>query len=131
MKKVPLFLVILVLCSVGYTGYIYQTTGTLPFQKKGSTAQVVPMAQVVDVVPVARQKIIPEASFVAKIESMEKVGLRARVTGFLQEAMVNEGDIVTKGQPLFQIEKVNFEAQVRQAAANLAKAEAAAVIAKA
>ena len=131
MKKVLGFLCILAVAFAGYSGYVYHKTGSLPFQKKAVSAQAAAAAQTVDVIAAARQEITPTASFVAKIEAREKVGLRARVTGFLQEKMFNEGDIVTKGQPLFQIEKVNFEAQVRQATANLAKAEAAAANANA
>ena len=67
----------------------------------------------------------------AKIESMDKVGLRARVTGFLQERLFNEGDMVKEGQPLFVIEKVNFEASVREAEANYEQAQAQATNAKA
>lgn len=78
----------------------------------------------VDVEKISAVEIYPETSFVAKIESQDKVGLRARVQGFLQERLFKEGDIVHKGQPLFVIEKVNFEAAVREAEANVAKANA-------
>lgn len=121
MKKILLFVIVAVL---GYAGYKTHFAG-----KKTAPAPV--FIQTVDTVKAALQPVKPEVSFVSKIESPEKVGLRARVTGFLQEKLFNEGDLVQKGQPLFIIEKVNFEAQVRQAEANLAKAEAAAVNAKA
>ena len=131
MKRIFTFLLIIAVCFAGYAGYMYHKTGMLPFQKKSSQSQVSTLPQTVDVITVSRQPITPEVSFVAKIESKDKVGLRARVTGFLQEVLFNGGDIVQKGQPLFKIEKVNFEAQVRQATANLAKAEAAAANANA
>ena len=125
-------LVLLLLIAGGYVGYTYWKAGKIPFLKQQTAASMPAIPpQVVDVVTASEKDIFPEVSFVAKIESQEKVGLRARVTGFLQKALFNEGDIVKKDQPLFLIEKVNFEAQVRQAAANLAKAEAAAVNAKA
>ncbi|MDY6407207.1 MAG: efflux RND transporter periplasmic adaptor subunit [Pseudomonadota bacterium] len=131
MKKILAIICLMIMLCCGYMGYTYYKTGHMPFQKKQPVAQAAHPAQAVDVITVSMHQVIPEASFVAKIEARDKVGLRARVTGFLQEKMFNEGDIVAKGQPLFQIEKVNFEAQVRQASANLAKAEAAAVNAKA
>ena len=81
-------------------------------------------AVTVDVAKVVVKDIYPKSSFVAKIEAQDKVGLRARVQGFLQERLFKEGDIVTKGQPLFVIEPVNFEATVREAEANVAKAKA-------
>ena len=125
MKKSLLVLILIVgLGTAGYYGY----QNYLDSQKPTQTVQ---KPQAVDVITVQMKQVKPEASFVAKIESPERVGLRARVTGFLQEKLFNEGDIVQKGQPLFIIEKVNFEARVRQAEANLAQAEANAVNAKA
>lgn len=84
----------------------------------------------VSVIEVSQKSVYPEASFVAKIEAQDKVGLRARVTGFLQERLFKEGDMVEKDQPLFIIESVNFEAKVREAAANLSQVEAKAVNAR-
>ena len=125
MKKGVLWgIAAVILIGGGYVGYRYWISA------QTQTQQEMP-AQAVDVITVGEEKINPEASFVAKIESKDKVGLRARVTGFLQEQLFKDGDMVKKGQPLFLIEKVNFEAQVRQAEANLAKAKASAVNAKA
>lgn len=78
----------------------------------------------VSVFKVAPEQVFPEVSFVAKIESKDAVELRARVQGFLQKRLFNEGDLVKENQPLFIIEPVNFEAAVREAEANVAKAEA-------
>lgn len=125
MKK--LLISIVLIAGMGYAGY-YGYQAYLASNKPMQRPQT---AQVVDVVTVQTKAVKPEASFVAKISSPDRVGLRARVTGFLQEKLFNEGDIVQKGQPLFIIEKVNFEARVRQAEANLAQAEANAVNAKA
>lgn len=114
LKKMITFLIVLgVLCG-GYVGYKYSATD-VPRQSP---------AIAVDVMKVSLSEIYPETSFVAKIESQDKVALRARVQGFLQERLFNEGDLVVKGQPLFVIEKVNFEAAVREAESNVAKAEA-------
>ncbi len=130
MKKAILILAIVaVLGGVGYETYP-KWQAYMPWGSRTQAAQKMPNP-VVDTITVARQKINPRASFVAKIESRDRVGLRARVTGFLQAKLFNEGDLVKQGQPLFLIERVNFEAQLRQAEANLAKAEAAAVNAKA
>ncbi len=125
MKKVVLWGVALaVLVGGGYYGYRTWAAAQAPVQRQMP-------AQAVDVMTVQVQKVNPEMSFVAKIEAKDKVGLRARVTGFLQEQLFQDGDMVKEGQPLFIIEPVNFEAQVRQAEANLAKAKASAVNAKA
>ncbi len=115
-----------IIASIGYGAYYgYQALTTA--QPKAVVQQQAPTVSVF----IAKDKeIYPEVSFVAKIESQDKVDLRARVTGFLQERLFKEGDVVEAGQPLFIIEKVNFEARVREAEANLAKAEAQSVNAK-
>lgn len=78
----------------------------------------------VKVTKIDLQEVNPEKSFVAKIESRDRVGLRARVTGFLQERLFKEGDYVEKDQPLFIIEQVNFESAVKEAQANYDRAAA-------
>ena len=62
--------------------------------------------------------------FVGRIKAVETVQLRARVEGFLDKVMFREGQDVKAGDLLYQIEKVQFQAQVDQAKANLASAEA-------
>ena len=62
--------------------------------------------------------------FVGHIKAIYKVDLRARIEGFLEKVLFHEGQPVKTGDLLYQIEKVQFEAQVEQAKANLASAEA-------
>jgi membrane fusion protein (multidrug efflux system) len=63
--------------------------------------------------------------FVGRIKAVDKVELRARVEGFLEKVLFREGQDVKTGDLLYQIEKVQFQALVDQAKANLAAAEAA------
>ena len=79
---------------------------------------------VVNAIQIDWQDVTSEKSFVAKIESRDRVGLRARVTGFLQARLFKEGDYVEKDQPLFIIERVNFESAVKEAQANFDRAAA-------
>src|SRR6266403_13262 len=62
--------------------------------------------------------------FVGRIKAVEKVEVRARVEGFLEKVLFREGQDVKAGDLLYQIEKVQYQAQVDQAKANLAAAEA-------
>ena len=62
--------------------------------------------------------------FVGHIKAIYKVDLRARIEGFLEKVLFHEGQPVKTGDLLYQIEKVQFEAQVEQAKANVASAEA-------
>jgi membrane fusion protein (multidrug efflux system) len=64
--------------------------------------------------------------FVGHIKAISKVDLRARIEGFLEEVAFREGQAVRTGDLLYQIEKVQFQAQLEQAKANLASAEAVA-----
>jgi membrane fusion protein (multidrug efflux system) len=61
---------------------------------------------------------------VGRIKAIETVDVRARVEGFLEKVLFREGQDVKKGDLLYQIEKVQFAAQVQQAKANLASAQA-------
>jgi len=68
--------------------------------------------------------------FVGHIKALDKVEVRARVEGFLEKLLFREGQNVKAGQLLYLIEKVQFEAPVEQARANLAIAEAQSTKAK-
>jgi membrane fusion protein (multidrug efflux system) len=62
--------------------------------------------------------------FVGRIQAVGIVGIRARVEGFLEKVLFTEGQDVKAGDLLYQIEKAQYQAQVDQAKANLAAAEA-------
>ncbi|MDD3669218.1 MAG: efflux RND transporter periplasmic adaptor subunit [Alphaproteobacteria bacterium] len=119
MRKIVVWVVFLgILAAAGYGGYGYWAGR----RDAGGQKQMPPPS--VNAVVAAERPINPTASFVAKIEAKDKVGLRARVTGFLHERRFTEGDFVRKGDVLFVIEKVNFEAGLRAAEANHARAAA-------
>ena len=113
-KKLLILLSILVIAL-----FIFFTWKTV-HNAHNQTAQPI----VVNAVKTDWEDISHESSFVAKIESRDRVGLRARVTGFLQEQLFKEGDYVEKDQPLFIIEQANFESAVREAEANYNRAAA-------
>jgi membrane fusion protein, multidrug efflux system len=62
--------------------------------------------------------------FVGRIKAVNKVELRARIEGFLDKVLFREGQDVKTGDLLYQIEKVQYQAQVDQAKANVAVAKA-------
>src|SRR3546814_592234 len=70
-------------------------------------------------------------SFVGRIEAIQKVEVRARVTGFIEARLFEEGQMVEAGASLFRIEKAIYETVVQQREADLAAAEAEAVNARA
>lgn len=67
--------------------------------------------------------------YVADIEAVQNVELRARVQGFLEEILVDEGNYVREGQVLFKTNDEEYKAELAKASANLesAIAEAKAV----
>ena len=78
----------------------------------------------VGVVTVERRPVTESTEFVGRVEAQNRVDLRARVTGFLQERPFREGQEVTEGQLLFRMERAPFEAEVARARANVASADA-------
>ncbi|WP_240676182.1 efflux RND transporter periplasmic adaptor subunit [Botryobacter ruber] len=57
--------------------------------------------------------------YVADIQAVKHVEVRARVNGFLEKIYVDEGQEVKKGQPLFRISSEEYKAEVARADANL------------
>ena len=78
----------------------------------------------VGVRPAALKGVSQSFEFVGRIKAVDKVDVRARVEGFLDKVLFREGQDVKAGELLYQLEKVQFQAQVDQAKANLASAEA-------
>jgi membrane fusion protein, multidrug efflux system len=78
----------------------------------------------VSVVEVEPQSVTPSSQFVGRVAAIDKVDLRARVQGFLEQRQFTEGQEVKKGDLLYVIEQPPFEAQVDEAAADVARAEA-------
>lgn len=62
--------------------------------------------------------------FVGQTESSQQVEIRARVSGYLDRKLYNEGSMVNAGQPLFQIDPKPFQAQLTSAKAELAEQQA-------
>lgn len=78
----------------------------------------------VGVTPAERKPVTESTEFIGRIEAVNRVEIRARVTGFLQERAFQEGQEVKAGEVLFRLERPPFEAQLAQAQANVASAQA-------
>jgi len=74
----------------------------------------------------SNQGISQSFEFVGRVRAIEKVDVRARVEGFLEKVLFRDGQDIKTGDLLYQIEKVQFQAALDQAKANLAAAEAVA-----
>ncbi|MEI5665673.1 efflux RND transporter periplasmic adaptor subunit [Bosea sp. CCNWLW174] len=87
--------------------------------------QPAPTAIPVGTVMAEKRAITQTADFVGRIEAVNRVDIRARVTGYLEEVLFKDGATVAEGAPLFRIERAPFEAAVEQAQGALEKAQGA------
>lgn len=69
-------------------------------------------------------------SYPATIKGKTDIEIRPQISGFITKVHVDEGQVVKKGQLLFTIDQVQYEAAVRSAEAAVASAEAAVASAK-
>ena len=67
-----------------------------------------------------------QTPYVADIQAVKNVEIRARVKGFLETIFVDEGKSVKKGQPLFKINDEEYAVNLSKARATLSNALAAA-----
>jgi len=87
-----------------------------------------PTAVPVGVVRAERKPIARSVDFVGRVEAISRVEIRARITGFLEEVLFKEGDLIKEGTSLYRIEKGLFQAQVEQAGGALERSKAAKVL---
>ena len=76
------------------------------------------------VAPIASRDITPSFSFIGRVEAVDRVELRARVEGYIEERHFKEGSEVKAGDILFTLEKAPYQVVVDQRKADLAGAEA-------
>ncbi|MDB4914578.1 MAG: Efflux transporter periplasmic adaptor subunit [Gemmatimonadetes bacterium] len=70
------------------------------------------------------QTTIPESyEFVGQVEPFRRVEVRSRVEGIVTDRAFTEGSVVTKGQVLFKLDVVRYEAGYRNALARLDNAK--------
>jgi membrane fusion protein, multidrug efflux system len=79
----------------------------------------------VSVVTAERKPIIKTLDLTGRVEAIERVEVRARITGYLEEVLFKEGDLIKEGAPLYKLEKGLFEAAVGDAEGALQKDQAA------
>jgi RND family efflux transporter MFP subunit len=79
--------------------------------------------EVIVTTPIADEVIDPQ-DFTGRLDAFYTVDIRARVTGYVNEAPFKEGDLVEKGKLLFQIDPQTYQADFDLADANLHLAEA-------
>lgn len=71
------------------------------------------------------QNVDMQTTYPATIKGVQDVEIRPKISGFITEMCVNEGDVVKAGQRLFVIDNVTYEAAVRQTQAAVNAAQSA------
>lgn len=95
----------------------------LAWASPGTAQDAVPAVQVIRVQP---RDVTPTADFVGRVEAVRRAGLRARVTAILEAQNFVDGEAVSAGDVLFELERAPFAAAVEEAEADLLAARAAA-----
>jgi membrane fusion protein, multidrug efflux system len=98
----------------------------LPALAQQSPNGTVPVTTIV----AATKPVSQTKDFVGRIAAIERVEVRARVTGYLEAVLFKEGELVKKGQPLYRIEKDLFKAAVEQAEGTLEGSKASKKLSK-
>lgn len=84
----------------------------------------------VSTAPVLIKPVSQWDSFNGRIEAVQSVQLRPRVSGYIESVNYREGDEVKKGQVLFTIDDRSYRAALEQAKAELARARSQASLAR-
>jgi len=93
-------------------------------QPRSAAAQPAPPPTAVTVVTLQRQEIPVTTLLPGRTAAFQEAEVRPQVGGLIRERLFTEGQAVTAGQPLFQIDPATYEAALSRAEAALARAEA-------
>jgi membrane fusion protein (multidrug efflux system) len=104
---------VLLLAAIGISGCIIPKPNIQP-----------PKDPTVTVTHVVTKTIPRRFSFTGTLQAVKSVGIMSRVTGYLESRDFVEGNIVKKGQLLYQIDPRPFQAQLDAAQAQKAQNEA-------
>jgi RND family efflux transporter MFP subunit len=86
-------------------------------------AQQKPGAATVTVAPVERKEIVEQDEFTGRVEPVESVEVRPRVSGYIQEVRFQSGQLVKQGDVLFVIDPRWHQAAFDQRQAELEQAK--------
>ena len=90
--------------------------------KKEEAPQAPPPA--LDVVAATTKDVVGYTLFPATIQGKINNDVRAKIQGYIQEVYVHEGQVVSKGQPLFKLEANNLTETASAAKSGIAVAQA-------
>lgn len=112
--------VLAVLGALGYR-YFYAPSGST---SASAARPAVDEGAPVSVAPVTRQDVPVDIRAIGSVQPVATVQVRSRVDGLLSKVHFQEGQMVKAGEPIFTLDPRAYEAQIKQAEANLARDQA-------
>lgn len=97
-------------------------TATIGCSKKEEAPKAA--APALDVVAATTKDVVGYTTFPATIQGKINNDVRAKIQGYIQEVYVHEGQVVSKGQPLFKLEANNLAETASAAKSGIAVAQA-------
>ncbi len=105
------------------------SSGLKAQETSGQENVALPNAPLVNVAYPVVRRIVDWDEYTGRFEAVERVEIRARVSGYLERALFDDGQIVSVGTPLFVIDQRPFVIAVDAAQADLDAANAQAELA--
>jgi multidrug efflux system membrane fusion protein len=97
---------------------------------RGKAPPAAPAPQAVTVAEVSQREITEWDEFTGRLQAVDAVEIRPRVSGYIKRVSFAEGQEVKKGEVLFQIDPRPYEADLARAEAELEGARSASSLAK-
>lgn len=91
---------------------------------QGDTAPAAPAATPVSVATVEQRELVSWAEFSGRLEAIERVEIRSRVSGVVEQVHFAQGALVKQGDLLVSIDQAPYQAEFERAQAQLLAAEA-------
>jgi RND family efflux transporter MFP subunit len=96
---------------------------------RGKQTPAAPPPPAVTVAEVPQREITESDEFTGRLEAVDQVEIRPRVSGYIKRVAFTEGTEVKKGEVLFEIDPRPYQADLDRAEAELARARSAAALA--
>lgn len=97
---------------------------------QGDTAPAAPPATPVSVAVVEQRELVAWAEFSGRLEAIERVEIRSRVSGVVEQVHFSQGALVSQGDLLVSIDQAPYLAEFERAQAQLLAAEARVALAQ-
>ena len=114
----------------GALGVVTVSLAALSLNRRADeNAPAAPPLQTVTVAPVPEREISEWDEFTGRLEAVDQVEIRPRVSGYIKRVTFTEGREVKKGEVLFEIDPRPYQAELARAEAELERAKSAAALA--